>query len=79
MQSSVTAFFSWKLEENKDSKFDDNFNTSNMTWTGHYSPDPTNSKFADPEFSPVFNPTDYFFHRVIISKTFIDDLQCDSV
>ena len=28
-------FFSWKLKKNKDSKLDNNFNTSNMTWTGH--------------------------------------------
>ena len=36
MQSSVAAFFSWKSKENKYFKFDDNFNTSNMTWTGHW-------------------------------------------
>ena len=33
MQNSVAAFFSWELKENKDSRFNDNFNTSNMTWT----------------------------------------------
>ena len=31
-------FFSWKLKENKDSMFDDNFNTLNMTWTGRKLP-----------------------------------------
>ena len=30
MQNSVSAFFSWKFKENKDSKFDNNFNISNM-------------------------------------------------
>ena len=37
MQNSVAAFFSWKFKENKDSKFDNNFNTSNMTWVRHLS------------------------------------------
>ena len=35
-QNSVGAYFSWKLKENKYFTFDENFNTSNMTWTSRH-------------------------------------------
>ena len=74
----LQLFFSWKLKENKDSKLDDNFNTSNMTWTGHKE---KWKKILYNLFCKFLNKCLYniFWHKKVIhnlTKPFRADVSC---